>query len=380
MSNLRQQLRILHIIHDLSVGGLQRLVIDMLKVLSEHNDIRNSFVIYTIPLDDVYLNEIKEINNLNSYIFYEKTNKRNFFIKLFRLIKIILKEKPHILQLHDAEVKKSACFLKVIFPYLKIFYTIHDTNIYKLFSKKNILAGNLIIDKHIAISKAVKEDSEKFSVKRVNVIYNGIDVKRYSKHKKQEQSVDNNDCMTIINIARFALPKKGQDVLVKALYECKKNGMKFRCNLVGGIGIETMEGLTFIQNMVKEYDLSNEIQFLGNRHDIPELLASSDLFVLPSRHEGFGLVVVEAMSAGIPVIASNVDGPSEIITHGVSGLLFENENHLDLAGKIMELYNDRQKMRQIAENGFERAKDFSIENMCNNYFNLYKSVLNRGKA
>jgi len=88
-----------------------------------------------------------------------------------------------------------------------------------------------------------------------------------------------------------------------------------------------------------------------------------------------GLVVLEAMAAGVLVIASNIDGPAELINHENNGLLFESGNHLDLAEKIIELCKNREKMNQFAQNASEYVKSFDISVMCEKYCELYKSLV-----
>ena len=140
--------------------------------------------------------------------------------------------------------------------------------------------------------------------------------------------------------------------------------MKYTCNLVGAIMEFDKNSIAYLKNLVDDLNLSEEINFLGNRDDIPELLSHSDLFVLPSRFEGMPVALLEAMAAGLPVIASNISGSAELIEHGKNGLLFESENHIDLAEKILFLYNNREEMKRLAQNGYERAQGFDISVMC----------------
>jgi glycosyltransferase involved in cell wall biosynthesis len=116
---------------------------------------------------------------------------------------------------------------------------------------------------------------------------------------------------------------------------------------------------------------SPNITFKGHQDNIKPYLAAADIFVLPSFYEGFGIAVIEAMAAGIPVIASDVGGLPEIITDEDNGILFASGNAEDLAEKILFLTNSLKKRNAIGKAGKKRAEDFSTEKMLQGYFDLY---------
>jgi glycosyltransferase involved in cell wall biosynthesis len=104
---------------------------------------------------------------------------------------------------------------------------------------------------------------------------------------------------------------------------------------------------------------------------VETLLQHHDVFVLPSRREGFGLALVEAMAAGLPVVASNLQGPAEIITHGENGLLFEPGNIDSLVSQLLMLIEQPEWIPRLSEAGVQRAMMFSIEKMATTLCKLY---------
>jgi glycosyltransferase involved in cell wall biosynthesis len=228
---------------------------------------------------------------------------------------------------------------------------------------------------NIAISEAILKDCFKNKLK-VEKIYNGADTKKWKQH------VGSADEFRIISVGRIGYEGvityqlKGYDILIKALKECKDKGMKFSCNIVGGdIDYVNNSSIKYLKKLNDDLGLSEEIKFLGNREDIPELLAPSDLFILPSRFEGLPIVLLEAMAARLPVIASNISGSNELIKDEKNGLLFESENYLELAKKIFYLYNHREEMERMEQNAYEYVQSFDISIMCEKYWDLYKRLI-----
>ncbi len=354
-------------------GGSQILLLDTLKSLSNREDIQNNLVIMAGVINEEYKEELLSTNT-NIYIFPENGHK-NRLKSFIKLLKIVIENRIDLIHYHDLSTEKWAILLKLMFPKIKLVYTLHD--MHQFFSKPRVFIKNFFVDVHIAISKSVLNYFSKFSVKRISLIYNGIRVKDFSTYRANLNL--NTNVLRIINVARIQNSIKGQDILVKALNECKKNNLKFTCDFAGGVYSYDTDSIIHLKELVNNYNLENEVSFLGHQSNIEELLSNYDVFVLPSRSEGFGLVLLEAMAVGLPVIASNIGGPAEIIKHGHNGLLFERENHVDLSDKIRELYSDRNKLNQISKTGLGFVQQFDISTMSEKYYELYKALI-KGKG
>ena len=127
---------------------------------------------------------------------------------------------------------------------------------------------------------------------------------------------------------------------------------------------------------VKAHRPGGPIVFAGVRNDMPEMYALMDIFVLPSRTEGLPMVLLEALAAKKPVVATTVGAVPGVIDHGHSGLLTQPGDVEDLSGAIIDLLDNPQKAQHLAQNGYERVKDhFSAQRMAEQYIEVYKDVL-----
>lgn len=360
------KLNIMYLLSSFNSGGSEKMITEFFEQAKLHNDV--NFIL--VVMNDKYDDDLKKRIENTGYkcIFLNRKEGKKDLRYLFELRKIVKENNVNIIHSHNYGSKLWSILCKMTIPNLKLFFTIHSMTTFKGQNSLKILFHNLFIDENIAISEAVKENSEKIGIKRIKRIYNGINTKRY-----EIQHFPNDD-FKIINVARVNHRIKGQDVLLEALYECKKRGYSFKCDFVGGIYDYGQDSYEYLKELVKKYDLKDSVKFLGNRDDVPELLAKSDIFVSASREEGFGLTIVESMSAKIPVISSNVFGPKEIIKDG-TGLFFESENSKDLAEKIILLYRDKSLRENLANKAFAYAKNFDIVNMYEKYITEYKESI-----
>lgn len=362
MSKTEIGFNVLHLISSLEVGGAEKLLIDLLKAESEF---KFTVVVMNDRVDENLKKEIIDTGHKIYFLNRGQSSKNPKY--LATLLNIIIKNKIDIIHSHNFGSKSWSMLCKILMPKLKLVFTVHDTNIFDNLNWWDKFFHRIFIDKNIVISKAVLKDVQNSGIKKISLIYNGIDINKFCMDNKKEE----NYLFNIVNISRVNHLKKGQDVLIKALKICKDKGLRFKCDFVGGIYDYCQESFSYLQSLVIELQLEQEINFLGARDDVPKLLAQADLFILPSRYEGLGLVVLESMASGVPVIASNIDGPAELISNGQNGLLFESENHIDLADKIMDLYNNKEKSEELVHNAGEYVQNFDISIMRKKYYELY---------
>lgn len=215
----------------------------------------------------------------------------------------------------------------------------------------------------------------------ITTIHNGIDVTWFesqllsfseNQRKEYREKTFNvgDDTKVILAVAELH-ERKGLKYLVKAMpgiVEKEKN-----CHLViAGSGPEQDE----LEILVKKEGVNDYVNFLGFKKDIPHLMKACDIFVLPSIKEAFGLVILEAMAAEIPVIASNVGGIPEIITNGENGLLVPPHDEEKLAKAVTKLLNDQTLRGKYVKTGFERLKKtFDAKTMAKNTEKIYDEVL-----
>ena len=119
----------------------------------------------------------------------------------------------------------------------------------------------------------------------------------------------------------------------------------------------------------------NNIEFVGQKENVGDYLAAFDLFIFPSRHEGLGSILLDAMDFGLPIIASNVGGIPEIIKNGVNGILVNLNSFDDYYSALKSLFSDTKMRSRMQQSNTEKGKDFSVKIMTDQYIKLYNQIL-----
>ena len=181
-----------------------------------------------------------------------------------------------------------------------------------------------------------------------------IDCERYV----TESGLDNN----IFSLAIFGRIEKGkgQHLVIEAVKNLKKQEKDIQVGIIGHVMDENYFSL--LKSDIKKYKLDNNIFYSGFHNHPTSIMPCFDAVVLATKCETFGLVLPEAMRAGVTVIGTNCGGVPEIIEHEKTGLLFESENALDLTNQLLKLVDDKKFCAQLAKAGKEDADErFSEE-------------------
>ena len=196
-------------------------------------------------------------------------------------------------------------------------------------------------------------------------IFNGIDVAKYvNANAGGIDKIKDNCEFAIIQVAGFRY-QKDQKTVIRALQILPESVHLY----FAGDG----ELIDECQDFARECNVEKRVHFLGVRSDIPQLLKASDIVVMSSHWEGFGLAAVEGMAAGKPVLASDVDGLREVVNG--AGLLFNHGDYRDLAYKIKTLIDDGELYKNISRRGSNRALDYDISKMASAYKREYMNIL-----
>ncbi len=271
---------------------------------------------------------------------------------------------------------------------LKFITTLHGTDItlvgnhhsfFKI-TKFSIESSNGIT----AVSNYLKDLTiTTFDIKedRIKVIYNFVDTevfkKDFNKSDYQRKEVINKlignkflekKDKVISHISNFR-PVKNVQNIIKAFSKISK-AISAKCLLVGD-GPE----ISLCKELCKKLGVEKKVIFLGILEDIKPVLNASDLYLLPSKSESFGLSALEALSFSIPVIGTKVGGLKEVVFNGKCGYLINPDNFNEIAEKSLEILADENKYLNMAQNARDRALAFDCNIIIPEYINYYKTIL-----
>lgn len=208
---------------------------------------------------------------------------------------------------------------------------------------------------------------EKVSGKKVRRIWNGIDLERFPHHLTEVHRSP----LQAIHVARLIYPAKDQKTLLRAVRLVADEEPRFHIDLVGD-GPHRAD----IESLCDELRLSENVRFLGFRHDVHELLTESGLFILSSVNEGLSITLLEAMANGLPIVATRVGGNAEVVTQGKTGLLVPARSPRDMADAILTLVRDPALAAKYGEAGRARVEEhFDLRKVVKQYEVLYCELL-----
>jgi len=219
---------------------------------------------------------------------------------------------------------------------------------------------------------------DRFAPEKLRVIHNGVDTEKFQRAQRDRARLfpDVGNEMLVVLVGNMHSDVKGHPWLIAAAPTVVREFPEVRFVFAGDGELRP----TFAAQ-VAQLGLESTFKFLGRRSDIPEILASCDLAVLPSRAEGLPNAVLEYMAAGLPTIASRVGGMAELIQDGVTGLLVPAEDANALAGALLQFLRDPEQARQIANDGQRFAvENFSFERLIREIDELYGELLERRRG
>lgn len=358
-------MRILHIITSLHTGGAEKLLVDLLPLLNTRE----------VTVDLLLLNGEEtpfweQLKKSGVKIFTSQQGLSVYNLRHIFLIRRMIR-KYDIVHTHNYSPQLFAAIGSIGIP-VKLITTEHSTSNRR---RGNILFRLLDIwmysryDRIICISEQVDKHLRhhlKWDDERIIVIHNGINLERYASALELEEMVREYATYKRVCMVAGFRPAKDHETLIKA-FACLPNDYIL---FLVGVG-ETMDGC---QKMVENLGLSKRIHFWGVRTDIPEIMKSISCLVLSSHWEGFGLVAIEGMSAGVPVIVSNVSGLSEVVGDGA--VLFPKGQHKCLAEAIRNLCENESFRQNKIEKGRLKAQKYDIKEMVRAYNLTYNTVMN----
>lgn len=297
-----------------------------------------------------------------------------------RFMRVIREEKPDVLHTHLPRADLVGAIGRALYSSIRWVCSVHG--IYSAhWSGKRILPLFSLVwrraDTQVAISKAVKDwlvKERHIPPERVAVIHYGIDMEPFVHPDSNLRHPLRLDGRALLGSMGRLEPVKGHESLIQAMPAILKQVPNASLIIAGhdaaGYG-------KVLQAMIDERKLNGQVQLVGFQRDVPSFLHALDVFALASRSEGFGQVVVEAMAAGKPVVASRIPSLTEIIVDGETGLLAEPDNPKAFAHAIASLLSNPEERGRMGRRGQERVRHrFSADRMAAETVSLYRTLIN----
>ncbi len=339
------------------------------------------FITYERPVrlegyrDNVFYHEVLPFKySLFKYTPYETT-------LAGKMVDVTLNEGLDVMHVHYAIPHASVAYLAKCILQSKgitipIITTLHGTDI-TLVGKDPALKA--VVEFSINNSDAVtsvsnflkKATYDNFDIaKEIDVVYNFIDFDKFKKsdkdHFKLAIAPDNEKILT--HVSNFRSVKRAED----ALYVFEKVIEQIPSKLLMiGDGPERAK----LEVICRERGLCDQIRFLGKQGAIDQLLSVSDLFLLPSSNESFGLAALEALSLGVPVISSNAGGIPEVNKDGYTGYLCDVGDVAAMSDRAIGLLSDEALLAKFSKQAYEHSKTFDVKNIVAQYEEIYQRVL-----
>lgn len=286
----------------------------------------------------------------------------------FKSLYLIKKEKIDILHCQG--------FLSSLLGFLlsRLTKVSYLTTVQRLESKRNPLKNFIYRQAAVCIaaSQAIKRNFKEIDCKNIEVIPNGIDLTRFENldRQKSRQKIGLNGEFVVMTAARLE-KVKGIDYLIEAikLIEAGPRPINIRLIVIGdGSEKENLEDL------VVKLDLKDKVEFLGEipNKEIPAYLVAADCFCLPSLKEGFGIAILEAQAATIPVVGTKIGGILDLVIDNKTGILVELGNSEVIAQALFKVYSQPEFARNLAQNAKKNLNNYDWQIIALKVFKLYE--------
>lgn len=345
-------MRILQVITQSELGGAQTVVVQLANNLSKAHEV----VLAAGQGDGKMWNMVSnQVIKEDCPHLQRSISLKNDILAAIELRRLYKKHKPDIIHLHSS---KAGTLGRIVFPSKKTVYTVHGFDSVRLAFRKFLPIERFLQHLCKAVIGVSKYDERNLIAEgiknNVSTVYNGISVPDCSNLPVVE--VFDAGRKTILAIARV-IPQKNPQLFI----EIAKLLPQYNFVWIGN------------QREVTEFgELPSNCHFLGNIPNAGAFCSKADLLMLPSNYEGLPMVILEAMSLGKPVVASDVGGVSEIVRNDVNGYALENNPQL-FAEKIQYILEDEELYSKFSQNSFDIfQQELTVDKMVEGYLDIYK--------
>ena len=359
--NIKREMRILQVCSVTTFGGGERHLADLSHALT---DLGHEVYAASVPGSPLW-SELSFLTNTRTLAL----SRGNYVKNLTALAAFVRSNGIEIVHAHAARDYHLAAMAVRLSPRARFVLTRHV-----LFPLRRINRPLLrSVDRVIAVSRAVAESLQNGVIEssKITVVHNGIDINRFDRSVPRSD-----DSPILVGTVGHLAPIKGHDIFLRAAALISAHRPEVRFVVIGEDKSLQMDHRKSLENLVAELNLSEVVTMPGWRDDMPSALSSLTLFVSAARSEPFGLAIVEAMAAGLPVIATASEGAMEIIEDGFSGNLVPVDDPEALAAAINDLLDNPLERSRLGHNAQLAARErHSLVRMAKDTEQVYREVL-----
>lgn len=371
-------LRILYVVYGFFDAGAERLTFELARRMQK----RGGCLVAVVAINEAEavreraIRDSLEQEGIQASVLLPQTRVSNFTKALFKLFALCRKFQPDVIHSH-CEVPDLVSRLVASVTRTMHVSTAHNTEHWPWRPRLGRLLERSLIGitrHHIAVSNAVGqflENELRVPRKRFSVVPNTIEQIQNEVTPAERAPLGlKQDDFVILVVGRVD-HQKGPDIFLKAMAKLTEKHPRIRAIWAGDGPL-----LTDMETRAKDLKIDHVVSFLGVRTDVPALLKTSNLFVLPSRFEGLPLVLLEAMGAGTPVVASRLGGVQEVVTDESEGLLVEPGDSAALASSILRIYHDPELAERLAQRALTRiSRRKSPDEVAELHGSLYRRLM-----
>jgi len=363
----QKRVKILFFIHDLAPFGAQLVTLNIAKYLDK--------AAFSLTVCSFWGEETlaKEFITCGAEVVFLRARRVLDLSAWLRLARLLLKERPDIVQINLPELSVPVRLLALFLPGVKIVHSVQnplssEPAYWRLLNR----ATFRLCWRVIFCSESIKAEAgygKGAGKGRFRAVQNGIGLlpAPASGRAAMRTSLGIKDGEKVACCVARLTRQKGQDILIHAASRLKKDGRRLRF-LLAGDG----EDLPLLKDLSVRLGVEEEIVFLGRREDIAAVLGASDIYAAPSRWEGLGIALGEAMLAGLPCVGTAIAGQADILKDGVTGLVVPPEDPAALAAGIARLLDNGEEASRLAAAALELIRgSFIVKEMSAKYEKIY---------
>jgi glycosyltransferase involved in cell wall biosynthesis len=369
-------MKILHVINTLSAGGAELHLLTLCRHLK-----RQGIEVVVACLKE----RIKGSRSLRAdfesegFRIIDLQADGRYSLRFLRpLIGLLKSERPDVVHTHLPRADFAIFLARLFHPSVLWVASVHDIHSQSWSARWALPLFDFIwrrADGVIAISHAVKRwlvAEHRVPAEKIMVIHYGIDAERFLRANGGAVAPRRTDREPVAGSIGRLEPRKGHACLIEAMGEIRKAAPGAKLLIAGA---DTWDYGKELQLLIDRLRLQDHVRLIGFQSDVASFLGTLDVFAFASRAEGFGQVIIEAMAAGKPVVASRVPPLTEIIVHGKTGLLMEADNPQAFADAVAWLFAHPEEAREMGRQGQERVHGhFSAPRMAEETLRLYRSL------